>query len=77
MQAGLSWGLILKKRDSLKLAFKQFDIKTVSNFDSKDLKRLLNNEKIIRNKLKISAEQLLQEDSKKIDDPRLMALEEE
>ncbi|MBP2057742.1 DNA-3-methyladenine glycosylase I [Lactobacillus colini] len=54
-QSGLSWSTILHKRDNFKKAFADFDIDKVSQFDEQDIKRLLTDSTIIRNKLKINA----------------------
>jgi DNA-3-methyladenine glycosylase I len=54
-QAGLSWSTILKKRENYKKAFDNFDAKKVARYDSKKIKRLLNNAGIVRNRLKINA----------------------
>lgn len=54
-QAGLSWRTILGKREGYKKAFANFDFKKVANFGAKDVVRLMKNEKIIRNRLKIEA----------------------
>ncbi|MHA1538955.1 MAG: DNA-3-methyladenine glycosylase I [Alphaproteobacteria bacterium] len=54
-QAGLSWSIILKKRENFRLAFKGFDPKVVAAFDDADRARLLNDKGIIRNKLKVNA----------------------
>ena len=40
-QAGLSWTLMLKKRQAFQTAFKGFDIETVAAFDEADIERLL------------------------------------
>ena len=53
MQAGLSWLTILKKRDTFRLAFANFDAEKIAKFDQKKVDSLLNNPGIIRNKLKI------------------------
>ena len=55
MQAGLSWVLILKKRQGLNAAFSRFNVDQVAAFDGGDIERLLNDEHIIRNRLKINA----------------------
>jgi len=55
MQAGLSWILILKKRNNLNRAFAGFAVDSVASFDDKDMARLLDDEGIIRNRLKINA----------------------
>ena len=54
-QAGLSWSTILKKRKNFQKAFNNFDYKKIANYKSKDVQRLLNDEGIIRNRLKIAA----------------------
>ena len=54
-QAGLSWECILNKRESFRIAFDNFDLETVCNYDNKKIEELLNNKNIIRNKLKIKA----------------------
>jgi DNA-3-methyladenine glycosylase I len=54
-QAGLSWDLILKKQGTFRLAYHQFDIETVANYDEKEVARLLNDAGVIRNRLKVSA----------------------
>ena len=55
MQAGLSWVLILKKRAGMNKAFAGFDVDNVARFKTRDIERLLTDENIIRNKLKINA----------------------
>jgi len=52
-QAGLSWSTILKRRKTYRKAFSNFDPHKVSKFSQKDVSRLLKDEGIIRNKLKI------------------------
>ena len=54
-QAGLSWITILRKRKNYLNAFDNFDARKVAKYDSKKIIELLNNEGIIRNKLKINA----------------------
>lgn len=54
-QAGLSWITILKKRESFKEAFDNFDIDKIMKYDENKVNELLENENIIRNKLKINA----------------------
>ena len=54
-QAGLSWECILNKREDFILAYDNFDINKVINYDHDKVNELLNNKKIIRNKLKINA----------------------
>lgn len=53
-QAGLSWITILKKRENFRFAFDNFDYKKIANYNSEKINELLNNEGIIRNKLKIN-----------------------
>ncbi len=54
-QAGLSWHTILEKRDNYREAFDYFDYTKIVNHDSKKIEKLLQNERIIRNKLKIES----------------------
>lgn len=54
-QAGLSWITVLKKRENYRKAFAHFDPKKVASFTPEDVERLLENEGIIRNRLKINA----------------------
>ncbi len=54
-QAGLSWELILKKRPTTVTAFDNFDVDTVAAYKAKDVKRLLNDAGIIRNRLKVAS----------------------
>ena len=54
-QAGLTWQTILKRRRSYRNAFDNFDALKISKYGSKDVKRLLGDEGIIRNRLKIKA----------------------
>jgi len=53
MQAGLSWLTILKKRNAFKKAFSNFDAKKITKYNEEKLEKLLLDETIIRNKLKI------------------------
>lgn len=55
MQAGLSWITILKKREAFQEAFDRFDPARVAEYGGKKVRRLLQNEGIIRNRLKIQA----------------------
>ena len=54
-QAGLSWETILKKRDNYRTAFDDFDAKKIARYDARRVERLLQDEGIIRNRLKIEA----------------------
>ena len=54
-QAGLSWETILKKEKGFRKAYKSFDIKKIADFNDKDIERLLSDQNIIRNKLKVNA----------------------
>ncbi len=54
-QAGLSWLTVLKKRNNYKKAFDNFDAQKIARYDRKKIKELLNNEGIIRNRLKVEA----------------------
>ncbi len=54
-QAGLSWITILRKRENFRVAFDNFDWEKIAKYNEDKIIQLLNNESIIRNKLKISA----------------------
>jgi DNA-3-methyladenine glycosylase I len=54
-QAGLNWRTILNKRKNFKKAFANFNPTKVAGFSAKDIRRLLNNAGIIRNRAKIEA----------------------
>jgi len=54
-QAGLSWAVILNKRENFRRAFDNFDFEKIAGYHQKKLELLLNNDGIIRNKLKIMA----------------------
>ena len=54
-QAGLSWLTILKKQESFRTAYRGFDPAVVARFGARDIKRLMADPGIIRNRLKIEA----------------------
>ncbi len=54
-QAGLSWDTILRKRDAYRSAFKGFEPARVAKFGDRDVARLLADEGIVRNRLKINS----------------------
>jgi DNA-3-methyladenine glycosylase I len=54
-QAGLSWLTILKKREAFRRAYSNFDPAKVAKYGAKDVRRLMNDAGIIRNRLKIEA----------------------
>lgn len=54
-QAGLSWGIVLKKRAATFDAFDRFNVDKVSAYGDKDVERLLGDAGIIRNRLKVNA----------------------
>ena len=54
-QAGLSWLTILKKRQAYRKAFDRFDPRKVARYDARKIARLLADEGIVRNRLKIEA----------------------
>ena len=53
-QAGLTWELILKRREALRKAFDNFEPKKMARYNDEDVQRLMNNPDVIRNKAKIS-----------------------
>lgn len=55
MQAGLSWSTILNKRENFRKAFHGFDPVKIARYTQRDVKRLLADAGIIRNRLKIEA----------------------
>lgn len=54
-QAGLSWLTILKRREGYLAAFDQFDAEKIVQYDEEKLEALRNDERIIRNRLKIKS----------------------
>ena len=54
-QAGLSWSTVLKKRKNYRTAFDNFNPRKIAQYTKRDVKRLLCNPGIIRNRLKIAA----------------------
>jgi DNA-3-methyladenine glycosylase I len=54
-QAGLNWETILKKREGYRKVFKNFDIKKCAKLTDEDLDKMLQDERIIRNRLKVYA----------------------
>ena len=54
-QAGLSWDTVLKKRDSYRQAFDNFDVNKVAKYTDAKCEKLMLNEGIIRNRLKIAS----------------------
>ncbi len=53
-QAGLSWKTILYRREDFRKAFANFDVNKVAKFTDKHLQKLMQDETIIRNRLKIT-----------------------
>jgi DNA-3-methyladenine glycosylase I len=54
-QAGLSWITILRKRPHYRAAFARFDPQRVARFGARDLRRLLGNSGLVRNRLKLES----------------------
>ncbi len=54
-QAGLSWDTVLRKRGSYRKAFDDFDAKKIARYDEKKIAELMQNEGIVRNRLKIAS----------------------
>jgi DNA-3-methyladenine glycosylase I len=54
-QAGLSWLLILRKRENFRAAFLKFDPEAIARFTEKDVTRLVGDAGIVRNRAKIEA----------------------
>lgn len=55
VQAGLSWLTVLRKRENYRLAYDNFDPVKVAAYDDAKMQELLQNEGIIRNRLKVAA----------------------
>jgi DNA-3-methyladenine glycosylase I len=54
-QAGLSWDTILRKRENYRAAFDGFDAEKIARYDRRKVERLLRDEGIVRNRLKIAS----------------------
>ena len=54
-QAGLSWECVLNKRKAFRDAYDNFDIDKICNYNEDKINELINNKKIVRNKLKIKS----------------------
>ncbi len=54
-QSGLSWLIILRKREAFRRAFAGFDVDTVAGYTAEDIERLLADPGIVRNRAKIEA----------------------
>jgi DNA-3-methyladenine glycosylase I len=54
-QAGLSWAIILRKREAFRRAFDRFDAEKVARYGARDVQRLLADAGIVRNRLKVEA----------------------
>jgi DNA-3-methyladenine glycosylase I len=54
-QSGLSWLTILRKRDAFRAAFAGFDVEAVARFGARDVRRLMSDAAIVRNRAKIEA----------------------
>ncbi len=54
-QAGLSWDTILRKRDNYRRAFDDFDPRKVAKYDARRVRKLMADEGIVRNRLKIES----------------------
>jgi DNA-3-methyladenine glycosylase I len=54
-QAGLSWAIVLKKREGYRKAFLNYDAEKIARFGAKDAARLMKDPGIVRNRLKIQS----------------------
>src|SRR5437763_6687662 len=54
-QAGLSWETILRKRENYRRAFDNFDAHKVAKYQARKIQKLMSDERIIRNRLKIGS----------------------
>lgn len=55
MQAGLTWSTVLKRRESMREAFDNFDPNIIKNYDEKKIEELMQNAGVIRNRLKLES----------------------
>ena len=55
MQCGLSWDLMLKKRETFRKCFDNFDYDKIAAYDDSDVERILNTENMIRSERKVRA----------------------
>ena len=53
MQAGLSWHVVLKKREAMRAAFDGFDANVIKDYGDAEINRFLADERLIRNRLKL------------------------
>lgn len=71
-QAGLSWNLILQKREGYREAFSGFDVDAVANFTEADIERLMTNPGVVRNRRKLQSvvdnARIVQELGRSLDD---------
>lgn len=54
-QSGLSWTTILSRREAYRKAYSDFDVNKVAKYSNKKIEKMLQNEGIIRNRLKINS----------------------
>ena len=55
MQCGLSWGLMMKKREIFRACFDNFDFDRIAAYDESDIERILNTDGMIRSRRKVEA----------------------
>ena len=55
MQCGLSWGLMMKKREVFRACFDNFDFDRIAAYDESDIERILNTDGMIRSRRKVEA----------------------
>lgn len=53
MQAGISWHVVLKKREAMRAAFDGFDANVIKDYGDAEINRFLADERLIRNRLKL------------------------
>ena len=55
MQCGLNWTMMLKKRETFRQCFDNFDYKRIADYTDTDIEKIMNTEGMIKSKAKISA----------------------
>jgi DNA-3-methyladenine glycosylase I len=54
-QSGLSWVIVLRKREAFRSAFADWDVRRIAGYDARDVERLLEDPGIVRNRRKIES----------------------
>ena len=55
LQCGLSWGLMMKKREIFRACFDNFEVDRIATYDESDVRRILNTEGMLKSERKVRA----------------------